>query len=164
MLYSAIAVANWFIEKNKTDACDLTHLKIQKLLYYAQGWFLGNFEVPLFDDPIEAWKHGPVIRSIYLALRDFKKNQIVNLILGPTLVDNKIVSGYPAIDPEDNKSIDFLNNYWGIYSKISPWVLVNDTHQPGTPWQQIYSEFGFENIIPKELMLTYFKALVEKLP
>jgi uncharacterized phage-associated protein len=134
IIYSAIAITNWFIEKNKTDWSDLTHLKIQKLLYYAQGWFLGNYETPLFDDDIEAWRHGPVIRSIYLALRDYKKNQITNLISGPEMIDGKMVLGYPTIEAKDEQTNNFLNKYWNIYSKINPWVLVNDTHQADTPW------------------------------
>ncbi|MDR1081022.1 MAG: hypothetical protein LBQ79_08705 [Deltaproteobacteria bacterium] len=44
---SAIAVANWFIEKNRTDPSELTHLKIQKMLDFAQGWHLAYFDVPL---------------------------------------------------------------------------------------------------------------------
>jgi uncharacterized phage-associated protein len=52
--YSAIAVANWFIWKNKQDNSDLTHLKLQMLLYYAQGWYLVYFNPPLFEDSIKA--------------------------------------------------------------------------------------------------------------
>jgi uncharacterized phage-associated protein len=37
IINSAAAVVNWFIERNETDNVDLTHLKIQKLLYFAQG-------------------------------------------------------------------------------------------------------------------------------
>ncbi|MDR1166886.1 MAG: DUF4065 domain-containing protein [Deltaproteobacteria bacterium] len=77
---SAIAVANWFIEMNRTDPRDLTHLKIQKTLYFAQGWRLAHFGYPLFEDPIEAWKHGPVARSVYREHSSYSKNDNKTLI------------------------------------------------------------------------------------
>lgn len=42
-----------------------TTMKLQKLLYYCQGWHLAWDGVPLFKDRIEAWANGPVVRSIY---------------------------------------------------------------------------------------------------
>ena len=43
----------------------LTHLRLQKLLYYAQGWHLAAFGRALFAGHIEAWKHGPVVQEVY---------------------------------------------------------------------------------------------------
>ncbi|GLZ39260.1 type II toxin-antitoxin system antitoxin SocA domain-containing protein [Actinokineospora sp. NBRC 105648] len=40
-------------------------MKLQKLLYYAQGWHLGLFGEPLFPDRIEAWTAGPVVPEVY---------------------------------------------------------------------------------------------------
>jgi uncharacterized phage-associated protein len=40
-------------------------MKLQKLIYYAQAWSLVWDEAPLFADPIEAWKYGPVSPRLY---------------------------------------------------------------------------------------------------
>lgn len=40
-------------------------MKLQKLLYYCQGWSLAWDEVPLFADEIEAWANGPVVYNIF---------------------------------------------------------------------------------------------------
>jgi len=40
-------------------------LKIQKLLYYAQGWSLAWRDDQLFEEPIEAWAQGPVVGIIW---------------------------------------------------------------------------------------------------
>ncbi|PPK69718.1 DUF4065 domain-containing protein [Actinokineospora auranticolor] len=40
-------------------------MKVQKLLYYTQGWHLGRFGEPLFPDRIEAWTAGPVVPEVY---------------------------------------------------------------------------------------------------
>ena len=42
-----------------------TTMKLQKLLYYCQGWHLAWDGVLLFDAKIEAWANGPVVYEIY---------------------------------------------------------------------------------------------------
>ncbi len=58
----------------------LTNLKLQKLLYYAQAWHLALYDAPLLDDDIEAWVHGPAVRSVYTHFKNFGWHPIqVNL-------------------------------------------------------------------------------------
>jgi len=47
------------------DADYISNLRLQKLLHYAQGCFLAVMGSPLFSDDIVAWKHGPVVESVY---------------------------------------------------------------------------------------------------
>jgi uncharacterized phage-associated protein len=44
---------------------EMTAMKLQKLVYYAQAWSLVWDEAPLFNEPIEAWANGPVVRALY---------------------------------------------------------------------------------------------------
>ncbi len=56
----------------------LTNLKLQKLLYYCQGWHLALKDNELlFTDPIQAWIKGPVIPNVYHQYKDFKWQPIV---------------------------------------------------------------------------------------
>ena len=65
-IYSAQDVANWFLAKADYEAGDvITPLKLQKLLYYAQGWTLAILNKNLFEEDFQAWTHGPAIPSIY---------------------------------------------------------------------------------------------------
>jgi uncharacterized phage-associated protein len=58
-------VADYFINLNLgDDEGDVSNMKLQKLLYFAQGRFLAQNGIPLFDNPIEAWNHGPVVREV----------------------------------------------------------------------------------------------------
>ena len=43
----------------------MTTMKLQKLVYYCQAWSLVWDEAPIFDDAIEAWASGPVVRKLY---------------------------------------------------------------------------------------------------
>ncbi len=38
----------------------MSHLKLQKLLFYAQALHLAYFDEPIIEDDFEAWVHGPV--------------------------------------------------------------------------------------------------------
>jgi len=43
----------------------MSAMKLQKLVYYSQGWHLAFEGEPLFDAPIEAWANGPVVPELY---------------------------------------------------------------------------------------------------
>jgi uncharacterized phage-associated protein len=43
----------------------MTAMKLQKLVYYCQAWSLVWDEKPLFQEKIEAWANGPVVRVLY---------------------------------------------------------------------------------------------------
>lgn len=47
----------------------MSHMKLQKLVYYCQAWSLVWDDVPLFKEPIQAWVNGPVCRELYNQLR-----------------------------------------------------------------------------------------------
>ena len=58
------SVASWFLNNIDRDSGEaITHLKLQKLLYYTEAWYLANFDRPLFEENFRAWAHGPVCRS-----------------------------------------------------------------------------------------------------
>jgi hypothetical protein len=129
MLYSAASVTNWFIAKNCPISVELSHLKIQKLLYFAQGWHLAFFSCPLFEDPIEAWRHGPVVNSIYLALRKYKKyDNITEFVAGPVIIDGKYEIGIPKMMFPEKNRMTLWNFFGGLIlqrnlGRLSPQVM-----------------------------------------
>lgn len=48
----------------------MSHLKLQKLLFYCDAYHLAYFDKELIEDCFEAWVHGPVSRKVYNCLRD----------------------------------------------------------------------------------------------
>jgi uncharacterized phage-associated protein len=61
MSVSAHDVAAYILEKQGR----MTTMKLQKLIYYCQSWFLVWNEKPLFYEKVEAWANGPVVRELY---------------------------------------------------------------------------------------------------
>lgn len=63
--YSSATIANAFLQRYGKSG-DIDHLKLQKLVYYAYGWWLTkNPDKPLTSDGPEIWKYGPVFLDIY---------------------------------------------------------------------------------------------------
>ncbi|MDV3166542.1 MAG: DUF4065 domain-containing protein, partial ['Waltheria sp.' little leaf phytoplasma] len=54
-------IAQFFVTKEKK----INKIKIQALLYYAQGYYLTKYHQILFSEPIEAWPYGPIISVVY---------------------------------------------------------------------------------------------------
>ncbi len=70
-MVSVLDVAAYILEKQGA----MTTMKLQKLVYYSQAWSLVWDEEPLFEEPIEAWANGPVVRELFDAHRGYFKIQ-----------------------------------------------------------------------------------------
>lgn len=55
---------------------EMTNPKLQKILYYSQAWHLAFYDVPLFDDRLEAWVHGPVVPPVFGDFKHYRWNPI----------------------------------------------------------------------------------------
>lgn len=65
MLKKVNWVADYIVNKLNKRNIMITHLKLQKLLYFCQKEFLKRYDMPLFNEDFEAWIHGPVLPIIY---------------------------------------------------------------------------------------------------
>ncbi|MDA3922719.1 MAG: DUF4065 domain-containing protein [Salinisphaera sp.] len=120
-MYSAAQIANYFLCLSDDEAGDLlTNLKLQKLLYYAQGVTLAITGLPLFDERIKAWEHGPVVPQVWHEFRDYGGGPI------PIPVDFDV----EAIDEKDR---EILDEVYDVYGQFSAWKLRNMTHAEA-PW------------------------------
>ncbi|MEY8252372.1 MAG: DUF4065 domain-containing protein, partial [Colwellia sp.] len=63
-------VAQYFIWRCNSENISISNLKLQKLLYYAQGFHLAISDIALFRDRISAWDHGPVQKECYYRYRN----------------------------------------------------------------------------------------------
>lgn len=121
---------------------DLTNLKLQKLLYFAQVEHLKKYGKPLFSDPIEAWKYGPVVKSVYDWLKHCGAYVITELDADLSDADTL---------PRDKTS--FLDEFWDQYKEYSAWALVERTHKKGTPWDSTYRDGdGEREVISEDLL------------
>lgn len=138
MAYSALAVANAFIERAKEGKLSgLTPMKLQKLLFFAQSWHLrdkgGN--TPLFDDNFARWKYGPVIPSIYHELRTYGAKPVTSLLSNVDIDDcGELVLVTPTIPESDASAHRLIDQIVQKYGKLSGTQLSFLTHEEGTAW------------------------------
>ncbi|HEY0009325.1 MAG TPA: type II toxin-antitoxin system antitoxin SocA domain-containing protein [Tepidisphaeraceae bacterium] len=151
MAHTAKAVANYFIERAIAEGKPITPMKAQKLVFFAHGWNLAIRDEDLIDEPIEAWKYGPVVRSLYGCLAEFG-NQPITKPIEEFRVNTKAEGGWsfarysPSVtdepDPDLQTTRDLLDKVWEIYGKYTAVQLSNLSHAPGSPWDQVNTEHG----------------------
>src|SRR5690554_1871913 len=76
----SVAAARYLLHlaKSEPETEAITHLRLQKLLYYVQGWSLASTDQPFFDEPIQAWPHGPVAVAAYQYFCKYSGQPIAN--------------------------------------------------------------------------------------
>ena len=74
--YSPAAIANNILWLAREEGISVTVMKLLKLVYIVYGWTLASLDHKLFNEPIQAWKHGPVIPSIYYQFDNFGSKPI----------------------------------------------------------------------------------------
>ena len=138
-------VAKYFLSLNDEEVGELiSNLKLQKLVYYAQGFRLAITGEPLFTDTIEAWAHGPVVPSLYHEYKGF----MAGAIPSPTDFDPKCI---------DQNTRELLDEVYAVYGQFSAWKLRNLTHAE-KPWIDAYNKTV---VISTKVMKEYFLTLVK---
>ena len=145
-MLSAKDVARFFRKKGSDEDDDITNLKLQKLLYYAQGFHLALFGKPLFEEDIKAWTHGPVVPEVYHKYKKYGKNPLP-------------VEGVDDVMKNlTDDQIDFLYEIWSVFGQYSPWKLRDMTHQE-KPWMDHEKD---ASVISKDELKDYFSTRVEE--
>jgi uncharacterized phage-associated protein len=172
MPYDTKAIANYFLDLAQAEGKPLSPMKLQKLVYFAHGWYLGLTGKPLLDEAVQAWSFGPVIQSLYKEFLEFGACDIDRIARtrvfteSPDILDWKWSYHEPSLKESSNKDKDFvehlLKRIWEVYSGYSAAQLSNLTHEPGSPWDQVSKKYNSKipkyETIPEEAILSYFQA------
>lgn len=122
---SVFDAANFFVDiVNRSEEDQITNLRLNKLLYFAQGCCLSRTGGKLFGDEIEAWDYGPVVPSVYRKYKVCGKSPI-------RAVDDDYD---PGVFSEEEREI--LLDVMREYGKYMSSELVTITHRKGSPWSR----------------------------
>lgn len=143
MAYKVLDIANKLLAKAE-NVCGgdlMSNMKLQKMLYYEQGYHLAVFKTPLFEEDIEAWMYGPVVPSVYEHFRQY---------------------GSGGIEPEVKEEIrlseeeeDLFNEVFDAYVDFSAYGLMRKTHEEA-PWRKTTTGPG--NVIDHRKMIDFFET------
>ena len=155
---SVYSVANEFLTLSGNSGKQLTNLQLAKLCYITHGLSLAILNKKAFNEPIEAWKLGPVIPKLYHEFKDFGGNPIDRKA---TVLDIKTLQNKaPEVQDDNLKKVIELT--WNIYKDVSGNALVSITHQGNTPWSLTYVP-NQNKEISDELTLKYYKKFIGNL-
>lgn len=120
----------------------ITNLKLQKLLYFAQAYFLARLGRPLFSDGIEAWQYGPVVPKVYRKHQNNRSNPIIS------------EEDHSTVDEEDKI---VLRKIWNTFGGYSASRLVDIAHAHA-PWKEAYETSS--GVISTKALKSYYAPLL----
>lgn len=161
LAYTPQHVANYFLDRANDEERGLDPLKLIKLVYIAYGWVLALTGERLYEERIQAWKHGPVIPSIYHEFKHYRSDPICEAS-GIFDMDEGTYT-IPRIPKSDVTANLILEKVWAAYRRYSGWALRQKTHEPGTPWRETFDPAVMNKVIPDELIGPHFHAKIREI-
>lgn len=148
-MYPASIIAAYFVNIGIQENNPVTQMKLQKMVYFAQGVNLAVNDQPIIKEGIEAWKYGPVIPILY---------NYYKLYGNMPISDTELVYNFPKESPIqiDGDSAKALMYTWNATKDQTPESLANWTHKEGSPWKQVYDPSQWGTPIPNEIIKEYF--------
>lgn len=135
-----------------SEPTPITHLQVQKLLYYARGWSLALHETPLFAGTFEAWTHGPAVRELYARFKAFGSTPIP---AAEGHVDETLSANERAL----------VSWVWRRYGRFTAAALREMTHREA-PWRDargaLSSDAPSNAPISDQSLHAYFRSLAER--
>ncbi|MBR8828413.1 MAG: DUF4065 domain-containing protein [Gomphosphaeria aponina SAG 52.96 = DSM 107014] len=149
MKINSKSIADYLIHFCHQHGDLITNLKLQKLVYYAQAWYLALYDQPLFPEDFQAWASGPVQPELYEC---YKKNKW-----------NPISEDVGEIDlPQQIK--DHLKEIIEVYGKYESYYLERMT-QEELPWLKARGGIPIDEestaVISKQAMQAFYKTLLD---
>lgn len=138
----------------------MSPMKVQKLMYYLNGWLLAIHGKSAVKEPFEAWPFGPVVEDVYHALKPYGSSCVNKYIkvFDPNLSEYKSY----VVNRENKDFYDVLDLTWEKYIGFSALQLSAMTHATGSPWDEARKQN--QDIISSDSIRRYFVGLAKRKP
>ena len=120
------SVADYFIAYSHEVQEPITHLKLQKLVYYAEAWHLSIYAEPLTGERFEAWKRGPVNPTLWFRFKSYGWDPISEAV------------DLPEIDEHTRLHLDEIIQEYAVLNAVQ---LEQLTHRE-LPWLHAREDRG----------------------
>ncbi len=150
VMYNCFDVAKGFLKLADDDGDRIKPMKLLKLTYIAQGYYLGLCKRPLFHNEIQAWKYGPVIPDLYEMIKVYNKKP----------VDIEIIDLHTSKNLETFDE-DFLRVIWDSYKEYTGLQLSDKTHEEGSPWYEVFSDNVLDTVMSNEMIKDYYAKIIQ---
>lgn len=144
----SLAVAKYILERQQAKSDTVSPMQLIKLVYIAHGFMLGQHGRALLDEPVEAWQYGPVVPTVYHAVKHFRSNPVLDID-----ADTSVLAVVER---------DVLDRVADDYAKYDGVKLSSATHKPGTPWHVTWSSHGKSSAISNDVIENFYSELIKK--
>jgi uncharacterized phage-associated protein len=146
-MIDCLIAARYFIARAYEDSveAEMTNMKVQKLLYYAQSLNLALYDEPLFEEEIQAWRYGPVCPPAYRFYSDFEAKQLP--------IPRK--ESLSQLTPEKQ---ELLEEIWGCFGRYHAYQLSDMAHEE-LPWKKARKGLPPEASSTEPILLDDMKML-----
>lgn len=134
-------LCDYIITKISASGETMSNLKLQKLAYYADAWYLAFFDEKLVEEGFQAWIHGPVSRAIYNRFSSSK-----SLYSDITIADCTPGFDLSSIPVAAAAHIDSVLEVYGAFTgaqledmthKEEPWIKAREGYRPSERCEEI---------------------------
>lgn len=133
---SAMTVADYLLaHQGDVPGERITAKKLQKLCYYAQAMSLAMAGKPLFQEQIQAWDQGPVVRPLWERFKDYQYH------------DLPVPTAAPDLPDEVRQILDLT---LAVYGAQTATELSDMTHVADGPWSQATRNATISNALLRE--------------
>lgn len=156
-MYNVLDVCRYVINYSNDKDYDISNLKLQKLLYFIQAYFLINKNETCFNETIEVWDFGPVIPKAYSEYKQYGGGHIPSISSYIEMDSDNIWNVHRVkynnniISNADKKMINDVINQFAEYTATD----LTSLSQNQAPWNNIYEPYT-NNEITKESIKEYF--------
>lgn len=145
-MQSALDISKYVIHQYWKNGTTITNLKLQKILYYVQGYVSKFCNEPAFPQAIYNWPYGPVVPDVYY---EYNENQ-ARPIPGPE--DEEFAQAQNRLKL-DQVPLRFMEQVIDKSYRYSASELVRMTHEED-PWKNSHPS----KEIPYEQIARYFRS------
>lgn len=138
-------VAKYVLEKTGP----ITAWKLQKLIYYSQAWSVVWDEEPIFDERIEAWENGPVVRELFNEHKGLFKVSL-----------SDIPGDANKLEEHHKETIDAIVRDYGDYTS----QYLSDLTRMENPWKIARNNLFDGTSCSAEISLESMQHYYESLP
>jgi uncharacterized phage-associated protein len=147
----SLSVAQYMLERcQEWGDTAVTAMQIIKLVYVAHGYMLGRYGRPLLNEPVQAWQYGPVVPSVYRAVKDFHSAPVEGVV------------GASKDFVFTDKEREVMDNVARVYGRYTGIALSSATHRPGTPWQRTWELAGKNAPISNDLIENFYAQMLRQ--
>jgi len=159
--YDPIAIANSFLDLGRSSGISINRSKMQKLVYFAHGWYLAAYGVPLINEEVQYRSIGLVVPAVYERFAVYGPDPILRYGI---IIDENGKSVTPKVKPDDYRAINIINKVWEVFGRYDSTEL-SAVMDIDSSWIEMWNKIkNRQRSVPikDEKLREYFLGIAQK--